>query len=128
MNILALGITLIAAAYALGCVSTGYYLGRLRGDPDIRLKGSGSTGARNSGRVLGRRAFVVVMAGDTAKGVVAVASALFLGMPQWVVLSVMIVVLAGHLWPAQLGFRVGRDSRQRWAHCSCWTSGWFWPH
>ncbi len=104
----ALEISLIAAAYTLGCVSTGYYLARLRFGADIRFEGSGSTGARNTGRILGKRAFVVVLAGDTAKGAIAVASALFLGMPHWVVLSVMIAVLAGHLWPAQLGFRGGK--------------------
>ena len=102
------GIALIAASYALGCVSTGYYLSRLRGGPDIRFAGSGSTGARNSSRILGNRAFVIVLAGDTAKGAVAVAAAALLGVPQWAVMAVMVSVLVGHLWPAQLGFRGGK--------------------
>ena len=104
----ALEIGLVAVAYGLGCASTGFYLGRLRSGSDIRFKGSGSTGARNTGRILGNRAFIVVLAGDTAKGAVAAVSALLLGMPHWIVLSAMIAVLAGHIWPVQLGFRGGK--------------------
>ena len=101
-------IALIAAAYALGCLSTGYYLVRLRSGADVRGMGSGSAGARNVGRVLGRTGLAVTLAGDTAKGAVPVAAALLMDMEPWAVMAVLFAVVAGHLWPAQLGFRGGK--------------------
>jgi glycerol-3-phosphate acyltransferase PlsY len=56
---------LVAIAYTLGSVSTGYYLVKFRAGQDIRLLRSGSTGARNVGRTL---EFAATMAGDAAKG------------------------------------------------------------
>jgi glycerol-3-phosphate acyltransferase PlsY len=62
----------IIIGYGLGCISTGYYLVRLRTGQDIRKLGSGSMGGRNVGRVLGRSGFALTMAGDTVKGIIAV--------------------------------------------------------
>lgn len=48
------GILAAAVAYILGSVPTGYWLGRLLKGIDIRHHGSGSTGATNVLRTLGR--------------------------------------------------------------------------
>ncbi len=101
-------IALIAAAYALGCLSTGYYLVRLRSGDDVRLMGSGNVGARNVGRVLGKWAFAITLAGDMAKGALPVAVATTLNMEPWAVMAVVLAVVAGHMWPAQLGLRGGK--------------------
>ncbi len=101
-------IALIAAAYALGCLSTGYYLVRLRSGADVRTLGSGNIGARNVGRVAGKWGLAVTLAGDTAKGAAPVAAALLLDMEPWAVMAVLLAAVAGHLWPAQLGFRGGK--------------------
>ena len=101
-------IALIAAAYALGCLSTGYYLVRLRSGADVRTLGSGNIGARNVGRVVGKWGLAVTLAGDTAKGAAPVAAALLLDMEPWAVMAVLLAAVAGHLWPAQLGFRGGK--------------------
>ena len=108
MDIYAREIALIAAAYALGCVSTGYYLVRRLSGADVRRMGSGNIGARNVGRVLGTRALVVTLAGDTAKGAIPVAAARLLDMEPWAVMAVVLAVVAGHMWPAQLGLRGGK--------------------
>ena len=101
-------IALIAAAYALGCLSTGYYLVRLRSGADVRSMGSGNIGARNVGRVLGKWGLATTLLGDTAKGAFPMAAALLLDMEPWAVMAVLFAVVAGHLWPAQLGFRGGK--------------------
>ena len=97
-----------AGSYVLGCFSTGYYLVRKRTGQDIRELGSGSTGARNAGRVLGRNGFLLTMAGDLAKGGLAVWLAWVLTGDDRVELLAWLAVVAGHVWPAQLGFRGGK--------------------
>ena len=98
----------IVAAYALGCIVAGYYLVRVKTGQDVRLTGSGSAGSRNVARTLGRFGFIVTFVGDAAKGAVATWAAVQLDVRSWGVLLVMIAVVAGHVWPAQLGFRGGR--------------------
>jgi acyl phosphate:glycerol-3-phosphate acyltransferase len=98
----------IGAGYALGCFSTGYYLVRWRTGQDIRAIGSGSTGSTNVGRMLGAPGFMITMIGDIAKGSVALWAALHFGVAPWGIMLVMIAVMLGHIWPAQLGFRGGK--------------------
>ena len=102
----ALGV--LAGSYVLGCFSTGYYLVRKRTGQDIRELGSGSTGARNAGRALGRQGFFLTMAGDMAKGGLTVWLTLALTDSHWLALLALLAVVAGHVWPAQLGFRGGK--------------------
>ncbi|HEX2091825.1 MAG TPA: glycerol-3-phosphate acyltransferase [Longimicrobiaceae bacterium] len=97
-------------AYALGCVSTGYYLVRLRTGKDVREEGSGSVGARNVGRVLGRKGFALVFLGDCAKGAAAVWAANALGTGQPGVMLAMLAVVLGHVFPVQLRFRGGKGA------------------
>jgi glycerol-3-phosphate acyltransferase PlsY len=62
----------ISIAYVLGSIPTGYWAGRLLQDIDIREQGSGSTGATNVLRTLGKRAAIVVLGIDILKGALAV--------------------------------------------------------
>lgn len=95
-------------AYAVGCFSSGYYLVRFRLGTDIRDRHSGSTGARNVQRDLGRTGFILVFAADALKGAGVIWIARAIGFqPAWVPILAPCVV-AGHIWPAQLGFRGGK--------------------
>ena len=95
-------------AYAIGCWATGYYLVRIRTGRDIREIGSGSTGARNVGRVLGRGGFWLTVLGDFAKGsLVVFAARHFTGNNQFAALAMLFVVV-GHIWPAPLHWRGGK--------------------
>jgi glycerol-3-phosphate acyltransferase PlsY len=96
------------AAYLLGCFTTGYYLVRLRLGCDIRDLGSGSVGARNVGRVLGWRGFLLTVLGDFGKGALAVWAARHWSNDGWILLLAILAVVAGHVWPVQLHFRGGK--------------------
>jgi glycerol-3-phosphate acyltransferase PlsY len=130
------GLGVVLGSYFLGCFSTGYYLVRHRTGQDIRELGSGSTGARNAGRVLGRPGFWWTMAGDLAKGGIAVGLALALTGSERVELLAWLAVVAGHIWPAQMGFRGGKgvstslmgllvfDWRLALIYCIFFAAGW----
>jgi glycerol-3-phosphate acyltransferase PlsY len=95
-------------SYAIGCFSTGYYLTRFLTGKDIRKSGSGNIGARNVGRTLGRIGFAVTFSGDVAKGSIAIWLASMLAPHHWAIIVSLIAVVAGHIWPAQLGFHGGK--------------------
>ena len=101
-------LTVLVVAYLLGCVQTGYYLVRSLTGQDLRRTGSGGTGARNAGRVLGRKGFVLTLLGDTGKGALAMAVAAWLNAAPWAVAAALVAVSAGHVWPVQLRFSGGR--------------------
>ena len=64
---------LVITAYLLGSIPTGYLLGRYVQGIDIREHGSGSIGATNILRTLGKKAAITVLTLDLLKGVLAVA-------------------------------------------------------
>src|ERR1041385_8259254 len=96
-------------SYLLGCFAAGYYLVRMRLGEDIRELGSGSVGARNVGRVLGKTGFLLTVLSDFGKGAFAVWAArhFFTPSDERLVALAMISVIAGHIWPMQLRFRGG---------------------
>ena len=62
-----LGLTAIIA-YLIGSIPTGYLIVKAKTGKDIRTVGSGSTGATNVKRVLGKNYFFLVMLLDAIKG------------------------------------------------------------
>ncbi len=108
MTGIARDVLIAALAYVTGCCTTGYYLTRWRSGTDIRTLGSGSTGARNVGRTLGRGGFVITLLADCTRGAFAVWLAQRLGASPWAAALVLPIVVAGHCWPVQLRFIGGR--------------------
>jgi acyl phosphate:glycerol-3-phosphate acyltransferase len=98
----------LVLGYVLGCLNTGYYLVRIRTGLDLRRQGSGTAGATNAGRLLGRYGFLLAMLGDVAKGVAAVALARALSGDDGVAGLAAFGVVTGHVYPVQLGFRGGK--------------------
>ena len=94
--------------YALGCFTSGYYLVRWRTGDDIRWLGSGSVGATNVGRVLGRPGFFLTVLCDFFKGLFAVWLARYFQLNPTSTVLTMVAVAIGHIWPAQLWFHGGR--------------------
>lgn len=103
-------LVVVAISYALGCFSTAYYLVRWRTGQDIRTLGSGTAGARNAGRILGKGGFALTFLGDAGKGALALGLARWLDLPAYGLAAAFIAVVAGHLWPVQLGGKGGKGA------------------
>jgi glycerol-3-phosphate acyltransferase PlsY len=74
----------------------------------VRLIGSGNAGARNVLRSGDTTSAVLTFLWDAAKGALAVWAADRLLPNDWIGGVAFLFVLAGHIWPAQLGFRGGK--------------------
>jgi glycerol-3-phosphate acyltransferase PlsY len=114
MNSLSPLITLLAG-YLLGSFPSGYLAGRWLMGVDIRQQGSGSTGATNVLRVVGKGPALVVFLLDVGKGAAAVLLAKALlyqaGQTPWTdsgVVAAGLAALAGHIWPIWLGWKGGK--------------------
>src|SRR6476646_4124314 len=82
---LASNAVLLGVAYLLGSVPPGYLAGRLLKGIDIRQEGSGSTGATNVLRTLGKAPAIAVLAIDILKGALAIVAVnyAFTHLPGW---------------------------------------------
>ncbi len=99
---------MILLAYLVGGISPGYLLVRVLLDTDLRTVGSGSLGATNVGRVLGKKGFYFTLVADMLKGALMVSLARWLEFPPGVVAAVAVVVVAGHIWPLWHHFHGGK--------------------
>ncbi|GAB4297257.1 MAG: glycerol-3-phosphate 1-O-acyltransferase PlsY [Oscillatoriaceae cyanobacterium] len=122
---LVLNLSLLLAAYVLGSIPTGYAAGRLLKGIDIRQEGSGSTGATNVLRTLGKGPAVTVLLVDVLKGVGAVALVnwayyqeftstlasppILLGWLPWMVTGAALAAVLGHSKSVWLGFTGGKS-------------------
>jgi len=99
--------------YLVGSISSGYIVGRIYRNVDLRTVGSGSTGATNTFRTLGTGAGLLVAVLDILKGSAAVVFAQFV-FPSGADLRPLAEAIAavfavtGHCWPITLRGRGGR--------------------
>jgi acyl phosphate:glycerol-3-phosphate acyltransferase len=130
-------IAALGAGYLLGSIPTGWLAGHWLAGIDIRSQGSGSTGATNVLRVLGKGPALAVFLVDVLKGTAAVLLARYLlesglggaagtldaglavpglavpglaipGLVDWAVVAAGLAALAGHIWPIWLGGKGGK--------------------
>jgi acyl phosphate:glycerol-3-phosphate acyltransferase len=99
--------------YGIGSISSGYIVGRMYRNVDLRTVGSGSTGATNTFRTLGLGAALLVAILDILKGAgsVWIASAIVTGSSDERTVATAVAAVAavaGHCWPAFLEGRGGR--------------------
>jgi glycerol-3-phosphate acyltransferase PlsY len=105
----------LLSGYLLGSIPAGWLAGRWLAGVDLRQEGSGSTGATNVLRVVGKGPALAVFLIDVLKGTAAVLLAKILLQPDgfdavsdgWVVASGL-AALAGHIWPIWLGGKGGK--------------------
>lgn len=101
------------AAYLIGSVPTGYIIVKTATGQDIRQIGSGSTGATNVKRVMGKKWFFIVMLLDALKGAIPVIMATmipFLHSNSGITAVIAAAfVLIGHSKSIFLGFTGGKS-------------------
>ena len=101
---------MVLIGYLLGSLPCGYLAGRWLKGIDIRQHGSGSTGATNVLRQVGKGPALVVFVLDVLKGSAAVVFARAVLGPDahsWLV-AAGLAALAGHIWPVWLGWKGGK--------------------
>lgn len=99
---------LVILSYFIGNISFAYLLVKLKTKKDIRDYGSGNAGTTNVLRVLGKKYAVLVLLGDVLKGVVPILLASRFASSEVTVALCGLAVIAGHNWPAAMGFRGGK--------------------
>lgn len=94
-------------SYLMGSISFAYIAGRMKG-LDLRKEGSGTLGARNVKRVVGKGAAVVVLLLDLIKGAGAVYLASIISEGAQAAMTGWLGVICGHGWPIFLRFKGGK--------------------
>jgi acyl phosphate:glycerol-3-phosphate acyltransferase len=111
---------LCLVAYLLGSIPTGYLVGRVLKGIDIREHGSGSTGATNVLRILGKTAAVLVLMTDLGKAILSMAMVkwFYILAPTglitsdwkpWLMIVTAITVILGHSKSIFLDFTGGKS-------------------
>ena len=103
----------ILVSYLIGSIPTGYIVVKAKTGQDIREIGSGSTGATNVKRVLGKGWFFTVLILDVIKGATPVVLAKYIagditGFGLFPVLAAVAVII-GHSKPVFLQFKGGKS-------------------
>ncbi|HAC64238.1 MAG TPA: acyl-phosphate glycerol 3-phosphate acyltransferase [Cyanothece sp. UBA12306] len=111
---------LVILGYLLGSIPTGYLIVRLIKGIDIRQQGSGSTGATNVLRTVGKMAAIAVLIIDILKAVLAVGivKLLYIFSPldiipldwkYWLMIAAAIAAIVGHSKSIFLNFTGGKS-------------------
>lgn len=100
-------------AYLIGSIPTGYLIVKAKTGKDIRTVGSGSTGATNVKRVLGKNYFFLVMFLDALKGALPVVLAKIFATAATAVGLIPVIaavaVIIGHSKSVFLQFKGGKS-------------------
>lgn len=119
---------LLIAAYFFGSIPTGYAIGRWFYGVDLRSEGSGSTGATNVLRTMGKIPALLVLLIDILKGTLAIALVFWIyslqwtqhllsplpvqtldQMPYWMATLAGLIVVVGHTKSIWIGFQGGKS-------------------
>lgn len=115
MNELLAWVLIAPAAYLVGSIPVGLIVCKLWGGIDPREHGSGSMGATNVLRTVGKKAAAFVLAVDFGKGVLVVGLTLLLAPGSYLLQGMAgLLVIIGHTWPVFAGFKGGKGIATGW--------------
>ena len=103
-----MSILIIFASYLLGSLPTGFLIGKYLKNIDLRTIGSGSTGATNVLRNVGRWPALFVFIIDVGKGLLAVKIAQYYSDQALIEVIAGISAISGHIWPIWLRGKGGK--------------------
>ncbi len=98
----------VVLGYLIGSVPFAYVVGKGFYRTDVREYGSGNLGGSNTGRVLGKKAGVTVMALDLLKVTLSVFLALKISTHPWSAACGALSAAIGHCFPIYAHFRGGK--------------------
>lgn len=101
-------LSLVAAAYLLGSISSAIVVCAVLGFPDPRTQGSSNPGATNVMRIAGKGPALFTLAGDVLKGVIPVLVAKALGFSATATTWIGLAAFIGHLLPVFFRFQGGK--------------------
>ena len=103
-----MNLLILFLGYFFGSFPSGYLAGRIAKGIDIRTLGSGSTGATNVLRHIGKRAAITVFLLDVLKGVLAILLAKYFQLNDSWQVAIGLSTLIGHIWPVWLNWKGGK--------------------
>lgn len=103
-----MNISIILLSYLLGSIPTGFLFGKFLKNIDLRLIGSGSTGATNVLRNVGKWPAFFVFIIDVFKGLLAVKIAQYFTGQASIEVLAGISAISGHIWPVWLKGKGGK--------------------
>jgi acyl phosphate:glycerol-3-phosphate acyltransferase len=95
-------------SYFIGNLMTGYTIVKLSRNKDIRDLGSGNVGARNAGRLFGKKFFVLTFLGDALKGALVIYCGQSFDYSPCQQLVGLELAVIGHILPVFLRFNGGK--------------------
>lgn len=101
-------ISALVIAYLLGSVSSASLVSKWFKLPDPRQNGSGNPGATNMLRIGGKKAGLMVLAGDLLKGVIAVLLGMLCQVKGFELGLVALSAVLGHVFPVFYKFKGGK--------------------
>ena len=103
-----MNILIIFTSYLLGSLPTGFLIGKYLKNIDLRTIGSGSTGATNVLRNIGKWPALFVFIIDVGKGLIAVKIAQYYTDQGLIEVLAGISAISGHIWPIWLRGKGGK--------------------
>ena len=103
-----MNILIIFTSYLLGSLPTGFLIGKYLKNIDLRTMGSGSTGATNVLRNVGKWPALFVFIIDVGKGLIAVKIAQYFTDQGLIEVIAGISAISGHIWPIWLRGKGGK--------------------
>ena len=103
-----MNILIIFISYILGSLPTGFLVGKYLKNIDLRKIGSGSTGATNVLRNVGKWPALFVFLIDVGKGLISIKIAQFYIGNGFIEVMAGITAITGHIWPIWLRGKGGK--------------------
>ena len=103
-----MNITILLLSYLLGSFPTGFLIGKYLKNIDLRFIGSGSTGATNVFRNVGKWPALFVFIIDVGKGLIAVKIAQYYTDQNLIEILAGTFAISGHIWPIWLKGKGGK--------------------